>query len=314
MQTRAQSPNDIKTHWKYTPLYQAYIGQFHPGTKEPSHHLAKEPDAPTPLQAQEIIKACAKRAINAYLDEPRIPLKTSSLGIRHGFFSFIRHHDTHENLKPIFEPVLNATSEKTALREAAALLKMLGSLWDEKKGKNHSIGNYFLSILRKESIYLYKRVVERRYGIHFISNHAQTLYRRDTRPHDLIFHQGFQLKENEHNHPETRKNTYSQLITEDYGVSFSPKHPPSSYGNPNEMYVIELPENHDLLFIDVIHCKENQRAIALEDFLQHEWNACDDLPQHFIKGLLITHPQTKFIPNPHFDPTQKAPLKPRGCY
>lgn len=270
------------------------------------------------------VKLSFLEAKNIYLDENRVPWTKSKLGGRFGLFSAF----LHSRNPPIIQEMEAKLSEHKnnddnykIINYVTSTLKEEGSLWDPSKGYSHSFNNYFLTCLRYTNIHSYRYIVGNNYGIKFISD-AITLYRRDTRMVDVIFKEGFQLKESWNKFSE-RKMNYVNPITLSYGVSFAKKIPPNHYGNSSFYYVVELPPNHDFLIVDIANNPCNSNKLGWYQRRLEEVNSLDDVPPAFVKSCvtekgtfrLSFFSEIKY--NKNYAPVTKIPRESRsfhGCY
>lgn len=188
--------------------------------------------------------------------------------------------------------------------------------------------NYFLLALRRTDVTLYKKIVGKAFGYKFLSNSAHTLYRRDQRNSDTIFHKGgFQLLDDDGifssnpNGPSTSKTNHtaqnhSSLWTNKHGVSTAKIIPflwygrqdpdkknyskkTGKYDKPDRYYVIKLPKNHNLLLVDVIGSECNRANLnkLKKDFPEdakkreelREVNSWDPIPPRYIYARVKDH-------------------------
>lgn len=230
------------------------------------------------------IKNAASEANSIYKKETRLPYTQSKLVGQFGFLSMFRH-DTAAG-DDFNKAIINFNTENPAKQYVIRYLQTYGSLWDAQKGFNHSFANYFLTCLRHENIDAYRDIVGKAYGVKFISGEI-LLYRRDTRLHNVIFREGFELKES-YNTYDTRKSNYAETVTMSYGVSLSKKIPPKGYGDPNGYYIIKLGEKHNFLLIDIVESPRNKHKLTPERINLQEVNSLDNIPPEAIAAHIDT--------------------------
>lgn len=259
--------------------------------------------------SKSILIAAYHDAKETYCSEDRAPYGESKLGGRFGLFSWLRHKEPPP--KEFEEKLNTCSSDAEAEFLIFDLLRKRGSLWDHYKSNNHSFTNYFLTYLRRQGVDDYRRIVGAAYGVAFIEGKV-VLYRRDTRDCNVIFRDGFKLKD-DWNSYSTRKYRYVRPVTEAYGVSLAKKIPPSRFGDG--YFVMCFPEGHDFLLGDIVKSPVNRTMLDEERISLEEVNAFDDIPNWCIREWVGE--DGRVVKNAAFSPVKKVEcdrLVFRGCY
>lgn len=295
-------------------IYLALIITFHILHRLNKKNLRQQADRANLLTLQ----LSFREAKDIFSSENRRPYGKSKLGGTFGLFSPFRHNSFPTEAAKTEEKLSTCTSIDEAKDHIINLLKNEGSLWDFNKGFNHSFNNYLLTSLRYKNTSAYREIIERTYGVAFVTGKI-ILYRRDTRDVMTIFKEGFQLKVSCNSYW-ARKLNYANPATYSYGVSFSKKIPPTHYGASGFYYCIDLPENHNLLLVDIVKSPRNAGKLTQYHLNLEEVNSLDDIPAAFVRSCISQNTIGFFQTerkNENFSPTTQIRQQDRsfrGCY